>query len=179
MYGGRWNHAGTSVVYTSSSLSLAALELFVHVDIDIVSADLVAIPADVPDSLTTDAVKIGSLSKDWRRYPAPEALQDIGTAWAAKASTAILAVPSAVIPEEGNYLLNPVHRDFKRISIHKADSQILSIHFVDLGPAADSSVLLYHLAHRMFGLWLDLRARGRHDLLRQIRAENERLKRAF
>lgn len=118
-YGGRWNHPGISVVYTSGSLSLAAVELFIHVDIDIASADLVAIQADVPDSLATETVEVESLPKDWRRYPAPEALKDIGTAWAAKASTAILAVPSAVIPEERNYLLNPAHRDFKRIRIHK------------------------------------------------------------
>lgn len=118
-YGGRWNHQGTSVVYTSGSLSLAALELFVHVDIDIAPVDLMAIQADVPDSLAIEAIKIESLPKDWRRYPEPETLKDIGTAWAAKASTVILAVPSVVIPEERNYLLNPAHRDFKRIRIHK------------------------------------------------------------
>ena len=118
-YGGRWNHQGTSVVYTSGSLSLAALDLFVHVDIDIAPVDLMAIQADVPDSLTIEAIKIESLPKDWRRYPAPETLKDIGTAWTAKTSTVILAVPSVMIPEERNYLLNPAHRDFKRIRIHK------------------------------------------------------------
>jgi RES domain-containing protein len=118
-YGGRWNHAGSLVVYASGSLSLAALELFVHVDIDTAPADLVAIPVDVPDALSVETIKIASLPKDWRRYPAPEALKNIGTAWAAKASTAILAVPSALIPEERNYLLNPKHRDFKRLRIHK------------------------------------------------------------
>ena len=118
-YGGRWNHTGTSVVYTSGSLSLAALELFVHVDIDTAPGDLVAIQVDIPDTVTIETVKIESLPRDWRRYPAPEALKDIGTAWASKASTAILAVPSAVIPEERNYLLNPAHRDFKRIRLHK------------------------------------------------------------
>jgi len=119
LYGGRWNHVGTSVVYTSGSLSLAALELFVHVDIDIAPDDLVAVQADVPNSLAMETIKIEGLPKNWRRYPAPEALQDIGTAWATKASTAILAVPSAVIPEELNYLLNPALRDFKRIRIQK------------------------------------------------------------
>ncbi len=116
-YGGRWNHPGTSVIYTSGSLSLAALELFVHVDIDLASTDLVAIHADVPDSVTTETVNIESLPKNWRRYPAPEALKDIGVVWAAKARPAVLAVPSAVIPEERNYLLNPAHRDFKRIRV--------------------------------------------------------------
>jgi RES domain-containing protein len=100
-------------------LSLAALELFVHVDIDITPVDLMAIQADVPDSLTIEAIKIESLPKNWRRYPAPETLKDIGTAWTAKTSTVILAVPSVMIPEERNYLLNPAHRDFKRIRIHK------------------------------------------------------------
>jgi RES domain-containing protein len=107
------------VVYTSGSLSLAALELFVNVDIDILPPELVAIQADIPDTLTIEPVKIENLPKDWRRYPAPEALRNIGTAWVAKGSTAILSVPSAVIPEERNYLLNPAHRDFKRIRVRK------------------------------------------------------------
>jgi RES domain-containing protein len=100
-------------------MSLAALELFVHVDIDIAPGELVAIQADIPDTLTIETVKIESLPKNWRRYPGAEALKDIGTAWASKASTAILAVPPAVIPEERNYLLNPAHRDFKRIRLQK------------------------------------------------------------
>jgi len=116
-YGGRWNHTDSAVVYTSGSMSLAALELFVHVDIDTVPGDLVAIQADIPDTLRIETVKIESLPRDWRRYPGPEALKDIGTAWASKASTAILAVPSAIIPEERNYLINPKHRDFKRIRL--------------------------------------------------------------
>ena len=88
-------------------------------DIDTVPDELVAIQADIPDTLAIETVKIEGLPKDWRRYPGPEALKDIGPAWASKASTAILAVPSAVIPEERNYLLNPAHRDFKRIRLHK------------------------------------------------------------
>jgi RES domain-containing protein len=111
---------GTPVIYTSASLSLAALELFVHLDIDIVPPNLVAIRAEIPDFLTVEAVKVASLPKNWRGYPAPEALKDIGTTWAAKGSTPILAVPSAVIPEERNYLLNPAHADFKRIRVHRS-----------------------------------------------------------
>jgi RES domain-containing protein len=104
-------------VYTSGSLSLAVLELFVHVDIDTVPGDLVTIQVDIPDNLTIETVKIGSLPRNWRRYPGAETLKDIGTVWASKASTAILAVPSAIIPEEQNYLLNPAHRSFKRIRL--------------------------------------------------------------
>jgi len=119
-FGGRWNHTGTSLVYTSGSLSLAALELFVHVDVAIAPEDLVRIQGEVPDNLTVETVKIESLPRDWRRYPGPDALKDIGTAWASKAATAVLAVPSAVIPEEWNYLLNPAHPDFKQIRLSRA-----------------------------------------------------------
>ena len=100
-------------------MSLAALELFVHVDIDTAPGDLVAIQVDIPDTLTIETVKIESLPRDWRRYPASQVLKEIGTAWEKKSSTLILAVPSAVIPAEQNYLLNPAHRDFKRIRLHK------------------------------------------------------------
>jgi RES domain-containing protein len=95
------------------------LELFVHVDINTAPGDLVAIQVDIPDALTIETVKIESLPRDWRHYPGAEALKDLGTVWAEKASTAILAVPSAIIPEERNYLLNPTHRHFKRIRILK------------------------------------------------------------
>jgi RES domain-containing protein len=101
-------------------LSLAALELFVHVDTDLAPAGLIAIAADIPENLTADAVEIAKLPKNWRAYPAPEALKDLGTAWINKSSSAVLAVPSAVIPTEQNYLLNPKHPDFKRIRIQSA-----------------------------------------------------------
>ena len=53
LYGGRWNYAGTAVVYTSASLALAALELFVHIDVDLLPNNLVAIAAEVPERLAT------------------------------------------------------------------------------------------------------------------------------
>ena len=105
LYGGRWNYAGTAVVYTSASLALAALELLVHIDVDL---------------LPNETVKAASLPRNWRRYPALESLEDIGTTWAAKGSTAILTVPSAIIPEEQNYLLNPAHRDFKQVRLRRS-----------------------------------------------------------
>lgn len=120
LYGGRWNHAGTSIIYTSGSLSLAALELFVHVDTDIAPAGLIAIPADFPKNLTVKTLDVAKLPRNWRVYPAPEALKEIATAWIIESSTAVLAVPSAVIPSERNYLLNPKHPDFKRIRIRNA-----------------------------------------------------------
>ena len=120
LYGGRWNYPGTAVVYTSASLALAALDLFVHIDVDLLPNDLVAIAAEVPERLAVETVKVASLPKNWRRYPALESLKDIGTNWAARGSTAILAVPSAIIPEEQNYLLNPAHRGFKQVRLRRS-----------------------------------------------------------
>jgi len=118
-YGGRWNHPGAPVVYTSGALSLAALEYFVHVDPDIAPEHLIAISADIPQSAAIESIAPADLPEGWRRYPAPDALQDIGTAWIKKGSMLVLAVPSALIPEEFNYLVNPAHRDFRRIRINK------------------------------------------------------------
>jgi len=118
-YGGRWNHPGTSVVYASGSLSLAALEYFVHVDPDIAPEHLTAISADIPDSIAIESIEIANLPSNWRRYPAPEALQGIGTAWVKRVSALVLSVPSALIPDERNYLINPARRDFRRIRVNK------------------------------------------------------------
>lgn len=120
-YGGRWNHPGVPAVYTAAHLSLAVLELLVHVAApEDLPADLVAVPADVPDDLRIEDVGTQELPRDWRRTPAPAALADRGTAWLRAARTAVLAVPSAVVPLETNYILNPAHPDFRRIVVGRA-----------------------------------------------------------
>ena len=121
-FGGRWNRLGTRVVYTSATLSLAALEFFVNLDRDTEPEQLVAISADIPDELRMGHIEVSDLPKNWRHYPVPEELQDLGTAWVASASTAMLVVPSAVIPDERNYLLNPAHPDFKRFHLNKPEA---------------------------------------------------------
>lgn len=113
--GGRWNPKGLSVVYTSSSLALAALELLVHADDDLLPDDLISFAVDIPDDIGMEYLAISELPANWRDYPPPEALQEIGAARIARQNTPVLAVPSAVIPEEHNFLLNPAHPDFGRI----------------------------------------------------------------
>ena len=121
-FGGRWNRIGTRVVYASATLSLAALEFFVNLDRDTEPNQLVAISADTPDDMRIEYIEVSDLPKNWRSYPVPEELQDLGTAWVASASTAMLVVPSAVIPEERNYLLSPAHPDFKRFRLNKPEA---------------------------------------------------------
>ena len=115
LYGGRWNPPGVAIAYTAATQSLAALELFVNVDPDNLPRDLVSIAASIPDNVRIDVLSENRLPGNWRDYPAPDSLQVIGATWAAEARSAVLAVPSAVIPRERNYLLNPRHSEFPRI----------------------------------------------------------------
>jgi RES domain-containing protein len=115
LYGGRWNHAGTPLVYTSETLSLAALELFVHLDGDIAPDHLAARGAELPEDLVVPLLDIADLPDDWRSYPAPERLMNLGTAWARSGASLALSVPSAIIPRERNVLLNPAHPDFAQL----------------------------------------------------------------
>lgn len=82
--------------------------------------DLVTIAADLPGGLGIQHLRVDELPPDWRRTPAPPALADLGTAWLTAARTAVLEVPSAVVPLETNHILNPNHPDFRRIVIGRA-----------------------------------------------------------
>ncbi|HEV8640805.1 MAG TPA: RES family NAD+ phosphorylase [Methylomirabilota bacterium] len=116
-HGGRCTRPGIPVVYTSASLALAALEIFVNLERPQPPGDLVAIAADIPETLTISRLPPSELPANWRSYPAQEALAELGTRWARELKSAVLAVPSAVIPQELNYLLNPLHSRFKRIRV--------------------------------------------------------------
>lgn len=114
---GRWHLRGHQIVYASASLSLAALEFLVHVDGAELPADLIHVEIDVPDDVRIDRIERAQLPRNWRKYPAPERLQQLGGDWLSGLATAVLQVPSAVIPEECNYLLNPLHVDAARFAV--------------------------------------------------------------
>jgi RES domain-containing protein len=96
-------------------LSLAALEYYVHLDPVDGPDDLVAVSAEIPDDVGRGEIGVQTLPPNWRDYPAPDALADLGTEWVGAGRTAVLVVPSALVPQERNLLLNPAHRDFRRI----------------------------------------------------------------
>lgn len=114
-YGGRWNRTGTPVVYASTTLSLATLELFVHLEPELAPPGLVAAAAEIPPDLDILEMDLAVLPDDWRTYPGPESLKDLGTAWVRSGESAVLLVPSCIVPRERNILLNPAHPDFQRI----------------------------------------------------------------
>ena len=114
--GGRWNSRGVAVVYASPTLSLATLELLAHVDPDLIPDDLTAYEIDLPDGLSREAVDPGKLPADWRGPENPRC-KAIGDAWIAEGRAALLRVPSAIIPEEFNILINPSHPEAARITL--------------------------------------------------------------
>lgn len=97
------------MVYASSSLALAALEYLVHLDREDVPRDLVAMRLAIPDGVSVASLAPGDLPKHWIRYPAPAACAAAGDAWAARGRALVLRVPSAIVPEEPNLLINPRH----------------------------------------------------------------------
>ena len=98
------------MVYTATSRALAALELLVHMEVRFAPPDFVLIPADVPDDRVASLAST-DLPGNWRTVPAPSSTREIGTKWARERSSLALRVPSVVIPEEHNVLLNPEHPD--------------------------------------------------------------------
>ena len=120
-HGSRWTPRGIPAVFTSATLSLAALERFVHTDSDLEPTDLLAIPVEIRDDIALDAVDVEKLPADWRTFPAPPALAEIGERWFRSLSTPVLSVPSVVIPHERNFVLNPTHRELNRIVIGRSE----------------------------------------------------------
>jgi RES domain-containing protein len=115
--GGRWHLRGSRVVYTSATLSLAVLEILAQVDLDLVPGDMVQLRIEAPDDLRVERMELAGLPEDWRSYPAPPSLAEVGTEWLKRQESAILSVPSALIPEERNYLINPEQVEAPRIRV--------------------------------------------------------------
>lgn len=105
---GRWHFKGTPIVYTSATLSLAALETLVHTDPDLLPDDLVSVEIEIPDSVSIEKIGAHELPKNWTAIPFPKTLQEKGKKWAQQARHAVLRVPSAIIPIEHNYIINPL-----------------------------------------------------------------------
>ena len=116
--GGRWNSRGVGVVYASSTASLAALELLVHLPRERELRQFVVFACAFSEKLVDD-IDRDQLPEDWRDYPAPDALQQIGDTWVMSETSPVLRVPSVIIDSEFNYLLNPAHEDFAKIDIHE------------------------------------------------------------
>lgn len=119
-FGGRWNSPGTPMVYAAGSRALAALEMLVHLE----SGELLQHYRLI--GVTFDDTMVKSLDRkllpaNWRRRPTPRSVRAIGDTWIGPAESVVLRVPSVIVPGESNFLLNPVHRDFRRLVIGKPE----------------------------------------------------------
>ena len=113
--GGRWNSRGVAVIYASSTKSLAALESLVHLNPPVLFK-YAAIRIEFDDALL-EIMPAWNLPADWRAEPPPPSSKAVGDGWVWAARSAVLALPSVLISGEPNYLLNPAHPDFNKISI--------------------------------------------------------------
>lgn len=113
--GGRWNSIGVPVVYASTTLSLALVEVLVHLPGGILPA-YSAVPIEFDESLVT-SVELGLLPANWKDHPPPAETKTIGDRWVTDAASPLLRVPSVVVPEEFNFVLNPSHPDFAEVRI--------------------------------------------------------------
>ncbi len=115
-YGGRWNYPGTAVIYAASSVSLAALEKFVHAE-GIVPPDLVLVRLELPRGYSAGRPGPRDLPKGWNSVPPGPASMSFGTEWARAGGSLVLYVPSVLVPEETNAVLNPNHRQFGEVKM--------------------------------------------------------------
>jgi len=105
------------------------IEYFVHLDRDDLPADLVVAIADVPDDMSRFHVAAAKLPATWRQTPAPAELAAFGDRFAQRRREAVLVVPSALAPDEYNWLLNPDHPDFRRARIHPPEPFSYDVRF--------------------------------------------------
>jgi len=115
---GRWHGVGRRIVYTAQSLSLAQLEVLVHITHREQLPELVQARAFIPETLAIQTIEAAQLPEDWRRFsPYSTITQHLGTQWLAESRSAVLKVPSAISEAEWNFLLNPAHPDFGRLDL--------------------------------------------------------------
>jgi len=120
LYGGRWNSPGVAAIYASESRALATLEVLAGLQTNSPLPGYVLIPAEFDESLVV-AVELEELPPDWKRSPPPPSTQRLGDDWIARGESAVLRVPSALVPKESNYVINPQHPDFSEVNIGEAE----------------------------------------------------------
>jgi RES domain-containing protein len=119
--GGRWNSKGVSVVYTAASRALAVLEVAVHTPLGIIPTDYFMATIELRDENNLEAIDIADLPSNWSSNPVIKATQLIGDKFAKINRHLALQVPSAIVPGDFNYLINPMHLDFKTVKIIKTE----------------------------------------------------------
>jgi RES domain-containing protein len=132
LYGGRWNSPGNALIYVASSRSLAALEMLVHLPAATRHLAMCRFEIEIPEQAIL-ALEGESLPPSWLGPMVHPSTQQLGDKWLRQQRSLALAVPSAVIPEELNYLINPQHPDFQLLTIQPAESFTFDNRLVSTG----------------------------------------------
>lgn len=116
--GYRWNSLNTYLVYTAESRALATLEVSVHLDfLEDLPRDRFYVEIEIPDDMEILELSIDQLPENWDSKPPILETQFIGDDFVSQKNAAVLKVPSAIVPPEFNYLINPNHPDIEKIKV--------------------------------------------------------------
>ena len=124
--GGRWNNKLIPCIYAAESRALAVLEYTVNVIIDDIPRALSLVLVDIPDKNILEIAE-ADLPGNWRQSPTPSSTRQFGSKLLTESKTAIIKLPSAVIPQEFNYLLNPAYPDSKNFKILEIQDFIFDV----------------------------------------------------
>ena len=111
--GGRWNPIGMEAIYAAATPSLAVLEVLVH--FSTLPHDHVLTEIEIPTRVSVETVRAKDLPVDWQALSPKPMTQEFGRRWANELRSAVLVVPSSIMPMERNYVINPLHPDFFEI----------------------------------------------------------------
>jgi RES domain-containing protein len=128
IYGGRWNYKGFPTLYTSETRALSTLELLVHTDNDLLPPNLKLLSVELP--LIAEeimSIQIRDLPKKWRKSPPSELLKLIGKKNLIDQNRLAIKVPSVIIPDEYNIVINPLHEGFKDVKIKRIEDYKIDI----------------------------------------------------
>jgi len=120
--GGRWNSKGVAMVYTSESRALCTAEIAVHIPLGIMPKDFKLITVEIPDSIKIFELSVNDLPKDWNSIPHSGKTQELGDKFIRENKHVVMKVPSAVVQDDFNYLINSNHKDAKNVKIIKLES---------------------------------------------------------
>ena len=113
----RWNSKGTFVIYSASSRALACLENLVHRSGEGLSSLFKTMIIHIPGDVEVEQIKPSMLPSNWSTFAGQAITSKMGDEWVRSGESSVLKVPSAIIPEENNYIINPAHPDSSRIKL--------------------------------------------------------------
>lgn len=117
--GGRWNRVGLPMVYCSSNIALCVLETIVHIETDDLPLNRYLVEIQIPESIWKSRDVLAHPTVGWDARPCSATSLNIGATWMQQRKSALLFIPSVIVPEEFNILINPLHPDSKFITPHK------------------------------------------------------------